>query len=446
MYYKFLEYIENEILLNKTSKVLLAVSGGRDSMVMLRLFEMYGNEIGIAHFNHKTRNGGSDSDQNFVKEYALMKNIPFFTIDIDIKEEMKTGESNNFHDLAHKKRYEWFYSILEKEKYDFVATAHHQDDNIETVLYKLSRGAGVKGLLGISPKYDKVIRPMLNLTRAEIDDFVEDNTIVFVDDESNSSDDYDRNFIRHNIIPQFNRLNKNFNNRIRVSIDNINDFSEQFDFLLKNFSSQYIVENKDYKTISKEILKHPNSESLLFYILQEYGFNRTQTSDMVNSIASTGAIYYSDEYKLLNDRKDFIIKKNKASGINELSIGIGENSIPGLGVLKIEKVEKTEQIKFDNKVFYLDFDKIKFPLVLRNWKNGDRFKPYGLKGKSKKLKDYFVDKKLNRFAKDEVLLLVNTDEICVVLGYDVNYNYRIDSKTKAVLKIEFSTIALLRHC
>lgn len=435
---KFLKYIKDKELFQPNDKILLAISGGRDSMAMVKLFELAEFQFGIAHFNHKTRNGESDLDQEFIELFAKEKNIDFYSTSVNIEELIEKSKENNFHDLARKKRYEWLEFIRKSKNYTFIATAHHLDDNIETFLYKIIKGSGIKGLTGINPKIKTIIRPLLNISRSEIDEFVKNNDLEYREDSSNISDKYDRNFIRHNIIPKFKKLNSNFNKRINVTINNLKKTNEVFDFLIDSYSDKFIIEKNKQVHIDKDILNNvPNEANFLFFLLSNYGFNQSEIFDILSSFGKTGHIFTNSKFELLIERKELIIRKKEKNILNEYKVYLGRNVIEGFGTFLVDKIENTNAIDYDSGIKYLNGDIIKFPLVLRQWQNGDRFHPFGLKGKSKKIKDYFVDKKLSRFEKENTMLLLNNGEICLVPGFDISYKYKVTKECKNILSIKF---------
>ena len=436
MYYKFLNYIEQNQLFLPDRKILLAVSGGRDSMVMTDLFIKAGFKFGVAHFNHSTRSGESDLDESFVRDFCEKNNIVFYSTKMDIEEFMNRGEGNNFQDIARKYRYQWLEEIRKEEGYDYIATAHHKDDNIETFLYKISRGSGLSGLKGINMKIGKIIRPMLNISRDEIDVYTRENKIEFREDSSNISDKYSRNFIRHHIIPQFQKLNQNFDSRISVTMRNLQSAGNALNFLIDDFFKNHISYDNDIVIIQKDILiKNIDNKDVIYYLLSKYDFNISQIEDILMALDNTGAMFFSENFELLIDRNEILIRERRNDDNLELTIKLGSNEINRIGVLKIEKIAMQKDLDLKNGL-YLNADDLVFPLKLRKWQPGDKFKPFGLKGKSKKLKDFFTDKKLSRFEKDKVFVLLNKDEICTVIPLEISYDYKIADNTKEVIRIE----------
>ena len=439
MYYKFLKYIESKNLFSPEDSILLAVSGGRDSMTMVHLFQQAGFNFGIAHFNHKTRNGESDKDEVFIMEFCQELKLRFYHTTTDINALLKKGEGNNFQDLARKYRYEWLQKICRENDFSFIATAHNQDDNIETFLYKLSKGSGISGLEGIKPKSGHIIRPILDISRKEIDEYINENRILFVEDSSNATTDYDRNFIRHKIIPKFRELHYDFDKRIARTIKNINSNNELFNFLLEEYSHPYILRKKETVEIDKKIFsRYKQSADLLFSIVNQFGFNINQCFDILRSINKTGTKIESKEFELLNDRDKLQIYKK--SETQNVCIEIKE---PGtyktdFGTIIIAEISSKEKIKFNSSIKYLNADKLHFPLILRNLKPGDRFCPYGLQGKSQKVKKFLTDKKISSGKRDKILVLISDSTICTIAGLEISYLMRVTDDSKRIISIEFT--------
>ncbi len=417
-------------------RILLAVSGGVDSMVMVELFIKSKFLIGIAHVNHNTREGDSKRDKEFVEKYCKSKNIPFYSTSFNFNTK-NTGQSNNFQEAARNFRYNWMKEVMSEYDYNFVATGHHLDDNIETFLYRINRGVGLESLGGISDKTDFVIRPLLPFSKEEILLFAKQNNVEYVEDYTNQKDDYDRNFIRHNIVPQYEKMHSNFKKRISVTIQNLKETNVLFEFLLESFFEKYVSINLGVTHIDKEIMKERkiDASSLLYFFLKKYGFNKSQVNDIINAIDNTGRVFYSPLNKLLVDRKKLIIKPEGFDGNDiEFDADLGEYSIENIGILKIE--EHRGNVKFGKSILYLNGDKLSFPLKVRKWKAGDTFQPYGLKGKLKKIKTYLTDKKINRFQKEETFILASAGEICAVIGREIDYRFKIDDNTENIVVVK----------
>ncbi len=420
---------------SKKDTILLAVSGGVDSMVMVELFIKSEFLIGIAHVDHNTREGDSKRDKAFVEKYCKSRDIPFYSTSFNFNTK-NTEQSNNFQEAARDFRYNWMKEIMSEYDYNFVATGHHLDDNIETFLYRISRGVGLESLGGISDKTDFIIRPLLSFSKEEVLLFAKQNSVKYVEDCTNQKDDYDRNFIRHNIVPQYEKMHSNFKNRISTTIENLKETNILFEFLLESYFEKYLSVDSEIIRIDKKIVSENEREAslALYFFLKKKGFNKSQVNDIISSIDNIGRVFYSSLNKLLVDRKELIIKPKGFDGNDiEFDVDLGEYNIDNVGVLKIEKYKG--KVKFGENTLYLNGDKLSFPLKVRKWKAGDTFQPYGLKGKSKKIKTYLTDKKINRFEKEEIFVLVSAGEICAVIEQEISYGFRIDKSTENIVAV-----------
>jgi len=436
MYHIFLKYIQQNKLFLPQQKILLAVSGGLDSMVLTDLMLKAGFDFSVAHFNHTTRNGESDLDEEFVKDYCHDIGIDFYSTKIDIYALINAGKGNNFQDTARRYRYMWLEDIRCENKFDLIATAHHKDDNIETFIYKISSGSGLKGLQGVNIKKDKIIRPLLSFTRKQIKAYAITNNVKYREDSSNYSDKYSRNFIRHNIIPLFEKMFPDFEQRISTTMRNLKSADKALSFLIGKYFEDYIKIERDIIYIEKKIFKKSiDNKDIIYYFLSQYEYNASQIQSILKSLDNTGARFCSIDHQLLIDRENILIRKIPESEFTSLAVFPGNNKIEGIGEIRIEKIDVKEDVDFSIGL-YLNGDKLNFPLILRRWHPGDRFRPFGLKGKSKKLKKYFTDKKLSIFDKEDVFVLLNEEEICMVIPYEISYDYRVLKTSKNVFKID----------
>lgn len=437
MYLEFLENIEKKNLASAEDKIILAVSGGRDSIVMADLFLKAGFNIAIAHFNHKTRDGESDRDEDFVRRFCMEYKIDFFCTSDDIKARIMQGEGNNFQDLARKYRYIWLDKILEENNFDLIATAHNQDDNIETFLYRAAKGSGSFGISGIKEKTAKIIRPLLNFSRSDIDRYIRESGISFVEDSSNQNTDYDRNFIRHKIIPVFRDMHKDFDRRISKTIKNIGSGNELLSFLLQKYLDPAITtDGTTIKLKKNAIYDYPKPEDLLYFLLFQYGFNHDQCCDITRSFKNPGKLFFSSDYCLTIDREHFNI--NSKNDTEEISL-----DIPGtgtytttIGTLIIEAHEKIVFPDLDSNKKYICADSVSFPIIIRNWRPGDRFHPFGLKGRSQKVKKYLTGIKISPDKRKEVMVLESNKRILAVVPYEIDYHMRITERCSRILSVE----------
>lgn len=423
------------------NRILLAVSGGVDSMVMAELFLKSGWNFGVAHCNYTLRSEESDKDERLVENWCSSNQIPFFKKRFEtqkISQQLKKGIQETARDL----RYEFFDEICNEQGYDLIATAHHKNDSIETVLFNFSRGTGLTGLTGIKSRKGKIIRPLLPFSKIEILAYAEKNKIEFREDSSNSSNKYSRNYLRNEVVPKLKNLNADFENNISNSIERLESTNEIFQFFIKKVKDEICHSKEGDIHISKIKIKElPQPASILFELIRPFGFNFSQAKDILSkSNSQPGAIFYSPTFRLLNDRAVFILSEINEQG--KLAIELfQESEIQFEGNnLTCSKKEVKERISLDvnPKVAILDADKLKFPLTIENWKPGDRFCPIGMDGKSKKVKDFLSDLKIDRFEKERVYVLKSEGKICWVIGYRIDENFKLSSSTTATYTFKFS--------
>ena len=434
MLQKFQNHLLHNFQFLRGKKVLLATSGGKDSMVMVHLLQHSDYEIGIAHCNFQLREMESFGDQNFVQEYASANDIPVFITQFDTKafsEDYKISTQVAAREL----RYNWFYELLETEKYDYILTAHHADDNLETFLINLSRGTGLEGLIGIPEQNEKVVRPLLAFSQEEIEDYAIVNGIQWREDSSNASDKYLRNKIRHHVVPLLKELNPNF----LLSFHKTQGYLQQAQDMVDDAAIMVYqqVAQQDGDTIYfdlQQLQKLPNYKSYLYQWLNEFGFKAwVDIYDLVDS--QSGKCVYSSEYRLLKDRDSLLLSRlNEEDEIQEYAIleNQKEVNIPlNLSFCKVADISIGS-----NKTIFVDADKLHYPLVLRHWNEGDHFQPFGMDGKSKKISKLFKDEKLSLIEKESKWLLCSNTEIVWVIGLRQDERFRIDNTTKNILKIQ----------
>ncbi|RKS93726.1 tRNA(Ile)-lysidine synthase [Flavobacterium limicola] len=434
MLQKFQNHLLHNFQFLSGKKILLATSGGKDSMVMVHLFQQLDYEIGIAHCNFQLRGMESFEDQNFVKEYASANGIPAFITQFDTKafaEDYKVSTQVAAREL----RYNWFYELLETEKFDYILTAHHADDNLETFLINLSRGTGLEGLTGIPEQNDRVIRPLLAFSQEEMEEYAIINDIQWREDSSNASDKYLRNKIRHHLVPMLKELNHNF----LSSFHKTQTYLQEAQVMVEDASImiyQQVAKQED-DTIYfdlKKLKKLPNYKSYLHQWLKEFGFSAWEDIyDLVES--QSGKYVFSPEYRLLKDRDSLILspinfvneKEEYAINENQKEVNIPLN----LTFCKVADISLTT-----NSAIFVDADKLQFPLVLRHWNEGDSFQPFGMNGKSKKVSKLFKDEKLSLLEKENSWLLCSNEDIVWIIGLRQDERFRIENTTKNIFKIQ----------
>ena len=415
-------------------KLLLATSGGLDSMVMADLFHKLNYEIAIAHCNFQLREMESFEDQNFVQEYANTNSIPLFLTQFDTKafaEDYKLSTQIAAREL----RYNWFYELLETENYDYILTAHHADDNLETFLINLSRGTGLEGLTGIPEKNENIIRPLLLFSRQEIENYAKENKIKWREDSSNASDKYLRNKIRHHLVPILKALNPNFMTsfqKTQTYLQEAQDMVEDASIIV--YQQVAKQEGDDIHFDLNQLRKLPNYKSYLYQWLHEFGFSAWEDIyDLVES--QSGKQVFSLEFRLIKDRDSLIL--SPINFVNEKEEFLIEENQKEVKIpLNLSFCKVTDISLVSNTTIFVATDKLQFPLVLRHWNEGDVFQPFGMGGKSKKVSKLFKDEKLSLIDKENAWLLCSNNEIVWVIGIRQDERFRIENTTKNILKIQ----------
>jgi tRNA(Ile)-lysidine synthase len=427
-------HIEKEIPFLKQKKLLLAVSGGLDSMVLLHLFQELHFDIAIAHCNFQLRGVESFGDQKFIQDYAEVNAIPIFVTQFDTEAFAKDYKLST-QVAARELRYNWFYELLETENYDYILTAHHADDNLETFLINLARGTGLEGLTGIPEQNDKIIRPLLFSSRLEIDNYAKEHAIEWREDGSNASDKYVRNKIRHHLIPVLKELNPNF----------MTSFLKTESYLQQSLVMVEDAAVMVYQQVAREVedqihfdlnqlLKLPNYQSYLYQWLKEFGF--TAWNDIYDLVDSqSGKQVFAADFRLLKDRDSLILFPIDHSEIQEEFL-INKNQTEVKIPLNVTFCKVDDISQGSNRTIFVDADQLVFPLVLRKWKTGDVFMPFGMNGKSKKVSKLFKDEKLSLIEKENTWLLCSNDQIVWVIGMRADERFRTADTTKNILKIE----------
>ena len=431
---KFADHLGHNFHFLNGKKLLLAISGGLDSMVMAHLFHNLNYKIAIAHCNFQLRGMESFEDQKFVQDYADANTIPLFTTQFDTKafaEDYKLSTQVAAREL----RYNWFYELLEKENYDYILTAHHADDNLETFLINLSRGTGLEGLTGIPEQNENVIRPLLQFSRQEIENYAKENNIKWREDSSNTSDKYLRNKIRHHLVPMLKELNPNF----ITSFQKTQSFLQQAQDMVEDASImvyQQVAkqEGDDIYFDLKQLKKLPNYNSYLYQWLNEFGF--AAWDDIYHLVDSqSGKQVFSSEFKLLKNRNSLILTPINFVNKNQEYL-IEENQQEVKIPIKLSLSKVTDISLVSNTTIFVDADKLKFPLVLRYWNEGAIFQPYGMEGKSKKVSKFFKDEKLSLIDKENTWLLYSNNEIVWIVGIRQDERFKKEITTKNILKIQ----------
>lgn len=400
---KFQNLLEQMLHQPQQKTYLLAVSGGVDSMVLADLFQVSGFNFHIAHINYHLRNEDSNLDQKLVSDFCKQHQIPFHLYDVSQKDNQPENSIQNW---ARELRYRFFREIQEKENLDFLVTAHHLNDQLETFIINLSKASGIRGLSGIPQNENGIIRPLLDFSKDEIYEFAKENQIDFREDKSNQKTDYLRNKIRHKIIPELEKINSDFLNNFSKSINYINqakDFinqsvDEKIEILkITSDENQIII---DKQTFSQE------SELIQYEILKRFGFNDDKEMQKFLT-AQTGSSFYNSEFELIINRHELIFRQKSKVGNQKPEDSIILD-IVGNEIVIPEHI-KTEIKTFGNCFWKIDKNKIRLPLKLRKKQEGDLFFPIGMIGK-KKISKFFKDEKLSILAKQKIWLLCDAED------------------------------------
>lgn len=427
-------HINNEIPFLNQKKLLLAVSGGLDSMVLLHVLKELQCDITIAHCNFQLRGNESLGDQQFVEEYAQKNAIPIFVKQFDT--ETFANESKlSIQIAARELRYQWFYELLENENLDYILTAHHADDNLETFLINFTRGTGLEGLTGIPVQNDKVIRPLLFLSREEIQNYAKEHHIQWREDSSNASDKYVRNKIRHHLVPILKELNPHFlssflktETYLQESMAMVDDAANMV------FQEVAVYEGDQIRFKLKTLLQYSNYQSYLYQWLKKYGFTAwDDIYDLVNS--QSGKQVFAADYRLLKDRDSLLLSPMSVKVLPE-EYWIHENQTDVKNPINLKLAKVSEISIVSNTTIFVDEDVLDFPLMIRKWKTGDVFQPFGMNGKSKKLSKFFKDEKFSLIDKENTWLLCSNNQIVWVIGSRADHRFYPQKTTKNLLRIE----------
>ena len=436
----FEKHITQELQLSPQSKILLAISGGADSIVMLDLFAKLGYKCCIAHCNFHLRGEESDGDEKLVEKLAEKYNYPLFKVDFDTK---GFAEANgiSIEMAARDLRYEWFDEIRQSNECQYIATAHHQDDIIETFFINLLRGTGIRGLSGIKPKSGAIIRPLLFVNRSAIMDYINNEQLEYRDDSTNSDIKIIRNKLRHQILPMFDEINLSAKENIIKTIENLQESENLVEKEIESAKLKLGIKDGNNLKLNIEQLKHFKPvKAYIFEFLRPFGFNRNQVKDIENVLDSiSGKIFYSKTHQILKDRNELIISLIEKPSTFQTSITNADETVylPEGRKLIVQQLKRTAdyQIPVEQNTAAINLDKLKFPLLIREWEQGDTFFPLGMKQK-KKLSDFFIDKKLSLIDKQNILLLMSDDQIVWIIGHRIDDRFKISGKTENILLLE----------
>ena len=438
MLHEFLKFIEDNRLIKKNDRVLLAVSGGIDSMVMTDLFIKSGINIGIAHCNFTLRAGESDKDEKYVREFATDHNIPYYSQRFDTRA-ISCEKKISVQMAARNLRYTWFEEIRNKNGYDSIAVAHNLSDNVETFLINLARGTGIKGLSGIKKKSGRVIRPILFASRLTIEEYSTNWKINYREDSSNIETKYTRNKIRHLILPLMKEINPSIEAALNETAERLSSVNDIFYGYISSLRKTIFKNNSGIFLVNISLLRpFLNNNTVLFELFRPFGTGSGTLTDLHNIIkGKTGIQLITDTHRIIKNRNELIItarsdQKKEISVINTLT-GLKKNQF----ISSVRKVSMSESLRIPSnpEIACIDYQKISFPLIIRKWQFGDIFYPLGMKHR-KKLSDYFIDRKFSILEKENKMVLESAGSIVWIIGERLDNRFRINESTKEALIIK----------
>jgi tRNA(Ile)-lysidine synthase len=439
----FKHFISGEGLFVPSDRILLAVSGGLDSVVMSHLFLQAGLHFAIAHANFQLRGEESERDERFVRNLAEKYKVELFVRHFETQK-FSRSEKVSIQVAARQLRYNWFDELLLKEGFDFVATAHHLDDQVETFLINLTRGTGIAGLHGILPKQGKLIRPLLFSYRSEIERYARENCLEYVEDSSNLGDKYLRNRIRHKIIPEIEKISPGFSRELTQTIGNIRAAETIYQLTVEKKRKELFQSKGDQTYVNaNQFFSLKPLKSWVYELLSPFGFNQSNAGDIAGLVDSIpGKEVRSASFRLIRDREQLIIvpleNKDKYPGLVISMDDLLEKSSRLPSNLSFEILDKSPtSLAGPANTAFLDLGRLTFPLVIRKWQRGDYFYPLGM-SQPKKLSDFFTDLKFSRIMKEQTRLLCSSEDIVWIIGHRIDDRYKITRASKKILKITAS--------
>ncbi|ANH81002.1 tRNA lysidine(34) synthetase TilS [Niabella ginsenosidivorans] len=435
---RFIENIHKHYLFTKKDRLLLAVSGGVDSMALTGLCKKAGFDFGIAHCNFQLRGTASDADEAFVKAWAGKWAVPFYSIRFNTGS-FAAENRLSVQEAARVLRYEWFEELRSRNGFDYILTAHHANDTIETLLMNFFRGTGMNGLTGIKEQNGVIVRPLLFAKRTELEAFLEQEGLSFVQDESNLKNDYTRNFIRNELLPQIARVYPEVEQNLIANIDRFKEATRLYQRSVEQYKKKLLlVKGAEIHLPVLLLLKSAAPSTVLFELIKEYGFSAAQVPEIMR-LTESGSGHYivSATHRVIRDRRHLILAPLQA--VENARVLIEQ---PGRfpfkeGVLAVKQLQlEDHRIPTDPGTAWLDAAEIRFPLILRPWKTGDYFYPLGMT-KKKKISRFLIDKKLSLIQKEAVWVVETDRKIIWVAGQRMDNRFKVTERTKQIIELRF---------
>lgn len=435
---KFLDFFHQYYPNAREKRLLIAVSGGVDSMVLVALCKKAGLHIAVAHCNFQLRGEDAIADEALVIDYCNTLKIPVHHIRFDTLQYAKAHQQS-IQVAARTLRYDYFRQLQSIHQFDAILTAHHKNDNVETALFNLASGTGMRGMKGIYQNENQIFRPLLPFLKNDILAYAKINNIPYREDASNQSDKYSRNAIRLNIIPEFEKINPKFIANAANTLELLHAQVQIYDYFIKEIEKKILFEENNFIKITiKDLVALPEPNVILYELIQRFSFTNTQCNEIIKALSNhqSGKYWYSATHELIIDRTHLIIRAKVET--KDFSIIIenktGEFYENGIR-MQVSSVHQGAQINADKNAILIDVTKIEFPLILRKWQAGDFFLPLNLKGKKKKIQDFLTDLKLSRFEKEAVWVLESAGKIVWLVGFQYDYRFVPQNDATDLLKI-----------
>lgn len=407
-------------------------------MVMAELFHQSGFNFAIAHCNFSLRGSESDEDEALVEKYAMENHIQFFARRFDVRDH-SSQHKISIQMAARELRIQWFELLIKEHNFDFYATAHHMDDQVETFFINLLRGTGISGIRGMLPKQGRLIHPLLFLGRKEINDFAKKNRLQYREDSSNQKTDYLRNKIRHIILPAFEAAGLDFKDRMVNNMQHFRAVEALYRLQIKNLIEKVLRDEGDMKFVDIEALNQiPEKITVLFEIIRPYGFGYSDAFEISNHFyAQPGKKFLSSSHRIIKDRDYLIIEPQLEDDTKHCYLIFEEDQIIDIPVaLRFQCFDRLDNYRLPNNPLFaaLDAGLLKFPLVLRKWNEGDFFYPLGMVNR-KLLSDFFIDEKLSISQKEKSWILTSGNDVVWVVGHRIDNRYKVTSGTTRIMEV-----------
>jgi tRNA(Ile)-lysidine synthase len=442
MQQKIQNFIVNNNLLKPKSTVIVGLSGGADSVVLLDVLISLGYNCIIAHCNFHLREDASNDDEKFVFDLSQSLQIPYHKIDFDTEQYAKTNHIS-IEMAARDLRYAWFYELLKSEQAEAIAVAHHADDSIETLLLNLIRGTGLRGLTGIPYRNEKIIRPLLCCNRSEIEYYILQHQLSHITDASNATLLYKRNKIRNVVLPLLEEINPSVRQTLYQNIKYFEGSFAIYKQALLKIKNEVMTFNSDLISINiDKIKKQEQLPTVLYELLLPYRFSSATIAQIVEQLdAESGKQFFSDTHRLIKDREYLLITKLDTNNQDVYFINkdIETLKLPLELNLTILFKDSNFEISKQKNCIHLDASKLNYPLQLRHWKEGDSFYPLGMDQK-KKLSDFFINNKLSLVEKEKIWILLSDNEIVWIIGMRLDNRFKVSNKTEEILEIKIGSL------